>query len=290
MSEQLFCELTDRALLRISGDDAVKFLQGIVTCNVETLEVGQTSFGALLSPQGKILFDFFIIRSTNSLIIDVDASVTEGLVQRLTFYRLRAAVDITPMDERTHVFAVFGGDGDPTGIVADGIVVTDPRLPAMGARAYIRRAPENARLVSLDEWQQHRIRLGMPAGGIDYAFGDAFPHEAMMDQFKGVDFAKGCYVGQEVVSRMQHRGTARKRLIQVTGKGDLPIHGTNILADGKSCGNITGTAGSVGIANIRIDRAAKAIRSGGRFLAGTEPVDLKIQDWCNFTWPDEQAA
>lgn len=89
---------------------------------------------------------------------------------------------------------------------------------------------------------------------------------------------------------MQHRGTARKRLIQVTGKGDLPIHGTDILADGKSCGNITGTAGTVGIANIRLDRAAKAIRSGGRFLAGTEPVDLKIQDWCNFTWPDEQAA
>lgn len=290
MNHQLFCKLTDRALLLISGDDAGKFLQGIVTCNVETLEVGQTSFGALLSPQGKILFDFFIIRSTNSLIIDVDASVAEGLVQRLTFYRLRAAVDIAPMDERTHVFAVFGGDGDPTRIVADGIVVTDPRLPAMGARAYIRRAPENAKLVSLDEWQQHRIRLGMPAGGIDYAFGDAFPHEAMMDQFEGVDFAKGCYVGQEVVSRMQHRGTARKRLIQVTCKGDLPIHGTDILADGKSCGNITGTAGTVGIANIRLDRAAKAIRSGGRFLAGTEPVDLKIQDWCNFTWPDEQAA
>jgi len=285
MSVSTFTELTNRALLRVAGDEAREFLQGLVTCDVTQLTPGDINFGALLSPQGKILFDFFIIGSTNGFMIDVEKSMLDDLMRRLIFYRLRAKIDIEPMDDRTQVFAIWGGDPSSATILADGVIGRDPRLADMGMRAYIRRAPDNAAHKPHADWDQWRVHLGMPEGGKDFSFGDAFPHEALMDQFKGVDFAKGCYVGQEVVSRMQHRGTARKRFIQVFGSDTLPDQGTEILAGGKAVGVITSAVGKQGIANIRLDRAS-GFTNEGDVMAGSSPVSLKIQDWCNFDWPE----
>ena len=284
MSELLCTELTGRKLLRVSGEDAPRFLHGLVTCDVEHLQPGEIAFGALLSPQGKILFDFFIVRSVNGFIIDTDASMAEDLAKRLNFYKLRAKVDITSMDERAHAFAIWG-TGAADKAVADGVVASDPRLMEMGARAYIRRAPPDTGEAPLAAWHRHRIELGMPEGGLDFVFGNAFPHEALMDQFKGVDFAKGCYVGQEVVSRMQHRGTARKRLIKVTSETALPESGTEILVGGTACGALASTAGKAGLAMVRLDRAA-AHATGTPAYAGTTEVTLSIQPWAGFDWPE----
>ena len=278
-----FTELTTRAMLNITGETAGEFLQGLVTCDVTSLRPGEINFGALLSAQGKVLFDFFVIASTNGYILDVDQSMANDLVNRLKFYRLRAKIEIEPMDVRTHAFAIWGDKIDPTSITADGIVCVDPRYNAMGLRAYIRRAPEGVDIKPLSAWHEHRIQQGVPEGGLDFSFGDAFPHEALMDQFKGVDFSKGCYVGQEVVSRMQHRGTARKRLITVNASKNLPGVGTEILSNGKSCGSITSVSGKSGIAMIRIDRVAGEGISR-EALAGSVPITLAIQDWCKFTW------
>lgn len=283
MGEQVFTELTTRALVRVSGDDAAKFLHGLVTCDVTHLKPGEATFGALLSPQGKILFDFFIIASTNGFILDVDKSMSEDFIRRLIFYRLRAKITIEPMDERAHVFAIWGKNAEPP--LADGVICADPRLNTMGYRAYIRRQPEGSKAKSLKDWHKHRIALGMPEGGLDYAFGAAFPHECLMDQFKGVDFTKGCYVGQEVVSRMQHRGTARKQIIHISAEGDLPSQGSEVLSNNKSCGEITSIAGKQGLAMVRLDRVEGigATRSG---IAGSTTIKLKIPNWCRFGWPD----
>lgn len=288
MSDYRFIHLENRKLLRIGGDDATRFLQGLLTCDVEHLQPGETAFGALLSPQGKILFDFFVIASTGGYLLDTDASMADDLARRLTFYKLRSRVTIEPMDERTGVFAVMGDTAVSGSVVADGIVSTDPRLAAMGLRAWLRRAPEGAAVATPSEWHAMRIANGMPEGGTDFSYGEAFPHEALMDQFKGVDFVKGCYVGQEVVSRMQHRGTARKRFIMVEGDTDLPSRGCEILVDGKPCGEITSVAGRKGLALVRLDRAANH-SNGSPALAGSQTVRLSIPDWCDFSWPEKKA-
>jgi folate-binding protein YgfZ len=279
-----FTELTNRALVRISGRDAGDFLQGLVTCEVMSLKTGEINFGALLTPQGKILFDFFVIAMTEGFMIDIDASMAEDFSRRLIFYRLRAAVDIEPMDPRTSVFAIWGGDDKGSETVVDGLFMTDPRLAAMGKRAYLRRAPAGSQLKPLADWNDHRIQLGMPEGGLDFVFGTTFPHEALMDQFKGVDFQKGCYVGQEVVSRMQHRSTARKRLIQINANNGLPSSGAEIVYQGKSCGEITSTSNLAGSAMIRLDRITKE-EGDPVALAGSIAITLHIPDWCNFGWP-----
>ena len=287
MTDYQFTELKNRRLVSIAGEDAGAFLHGLVTCDVEHLKPGEIAFGALLSPQGKILFDFFILASTSGFILDVDAAMATDLQKRLMFYRLRAKVEIDPMDERTSVFAVSAEKDQPdtSAMIADGVIAVDPRHAGMGERAYLRRMPPEAQSGTIEDFHQKRIALGMPEGGADFTFGNAFPHEALMDQFKGVDFAKGCYVGQEVVSRMQHRGTARKRIIKVASDKALPDAGCEIIIGGKTVGEITSTSGKNGLAMVRLDRAAPQ-QNGEPALAGSQAVSLAIQDWCNFGWPD----
>ena len=280
MTNTSFAALTDRILVRVSGDDAGQFLQGLVTCDVEHLEPGQAAFGALLSPQGKVLFDFFIIGSIGGYLIDLAASLETDFIRRLSFYKLRSRVEIGPMDKRTSVHAAWGGDA---GIV-DGICVTDPRLPGMGHRLYCRHAPKGGK----GDYHHHRISLGMPQGGQDYVYGDVFPHEVLMDQFGGVDFAKGCYVGQEVVSRMQHRGTARNRIIKVSADVPLPSFNTDILAGGKPAGTMGSSSGTHGLAMLRLDRIARAMAKGEMVTAGSLAIKPEIQEWAKFTWPQEE--
>ena len=287
MENTLCCKLDDRALICVEGDDARSFIQGLVTCDVDTLKTGELAFGALLSPQGKILFDFFLLASLEGFIVDIDRSMADDLIKKLTFYKLRSKVEIRPLGIKTKIFAIWQDDTGLRNVAANGLLITDPRLSRMGMRAYIRDTPTNVRFASLEDWHEHRIGLGMPHGGIDFTFGDAFPHDALMDQFDGVNFQKGCFIGQEVVSRMQHRGTARKRILKVSALNPLPASDTDIMVDGKPCGKLASTSGTNGLAVVRLDRVGDENKRASVTVGAIE-VKLSIPDWCRFGWPEDK--
>jgi tRNA-modifying protein YgfZ len=268
--------LNDRALVRIGGADAETFLQGLFTCDLEDLEPGHAAFGALLTPQGKILFDFFLIRMADGYLADVASSIAADFVRRLNFYRLRARVEFS-MVENTTVLACWQKRPETDGALC----VADPRMAEMGWRLYGDAAPDCA----AGDYLAHRVSLGMPSGGEDYAYGDTFPHEALMDQFRGVDFSKGCFVGQEVVSRMQHRGTARKRVVMASAETKLPAPGTEIRAGSTVLGQLGSVSQNHGLALVRLDRAAREIASGNAVRAGEIVLKLGLQSFVNYDWP-----
>ncbi|WP_342154272.1 folate-binding protein YgfZ [Methylorubrum sp. SB2] len=278
--------LPDRAVVAVTGAEATAFLQGILTCNVETLPEGEARLGALLTPQGKIQFDFFVSRDgAEGFKLDVAAERAPDLVKRLGLYRLRAKVGIVA-DPTLGVAAAW--DGAET--AAETIRLRDGRLPALGERLYFSEGAFSAD-ASEDDYHAHRIALGVPEGGRDFAFADAFPHEALMDQLGGVDFRKGCYVGQEVVSRMQHRGTARTRILPVVfTEGPAPAPGTEVTAGARSLGVLGSTAGGRGLATIRLDRLGDALAAGEPVRAGGSVAGVEKPTFATFAFPTDTAA
>ena len=266
--------LESRSLLRLHGEDTVSFLQNLITCDVENLALGEAAFGALLTPQGKILFDFFVIKQEHGFLFDVDEDSRTDLAKRLKFYKLRADVTIEP--NKGNVFGNWG-KGELEGAI-------DPRDNSMGTRSYNEAIATNA---SESDWHEWRIKVGMPQSNLDYPLGEAFPHEVLMDQFGGVDFTKGCYVGQEVVSRMQHRGTTRKRIVIVTSKNEdaLPPAGTEIVTEDRAIGSMGSNAGSIGLAIVRLDRMQKAISGGVSIEADKIPLSFSRPSFANYKWP-----
>lgn len=267
-----FAKLTDRALITISGEDAETFLDNLITCKVVGLEKGEASFGALLTPQGKIMFDFFLVKTADGFLIDTAEILAGELVKRLTFYKLRAKVEIKPVEDNT-VIAIWGDD-----LMARDDMIIDLRHAKLGARIY----SDTQAGVEEADYHAHRISLGIPEGGADFQYGDAYPHETLMDQFAGVDFKKGCYVGQEVVSRMQHRGTTKKRIIHIEGETDLPETGTPVMADGKSAGAVGSINDTSGLALLRLDRVTKA----ETVEADGVKITCRIPEWVNFNFPE----
>jgi len=275
--------LPDRALVRVTGPDATALLQGVLTCNVETLQAGEARLGALLTPQGKVLFDFLVSRLADGFRFDVRAESAAGLAKRLTLYKLRAQVTIAA-DPTVAVAAAWDGAAP-----AAAEAVADSRHGDLGARLYAEEGAFSADAAEAD-YHARRIALGVPEGGRDYAFGDAFPHEALMDQFGGVDFKKGCYVGQEVVSRMQHRGTARTRILAAAYPEGIPEPGTEVTAGGKVLGTTGSAAGGRGLALIRLDRLGDALAAGETPLAGGYPVRLERPGYASFAMPEAAGA
>ncbi len=263
-----FAHLNDRSLIEISGDEAESFLDNILTCKVIELSEGQTSFGALLTPQGKILFDFFLIKTENGYLLDILSDLAVDFIKRLTFYRLRAKVTIEAKPE-IKVLALWDEK-----IPLSNLCIQDPRLEEMGVRDYSAHSQSGEEA----DYVAHRIANGIPEGGHDFEYGDAYPHETLMDQFGGVDFKKGCYVGQEVVSRMQHRGTAKKRIIIVKSADKLPSSGTPITADGKPAGTLGSAVENEGLAMLRLDRIAKA----EMVLADKTLLKTELPTWVKF--------
>ena len=214
--------LPDRGVVKVAGDDARRFLHGLVTADVSTLAPGEARFAALLTPQGKIIADFIIAEAEaadgGGFFLDCPRALAQTLVQKLTLYRLRARITIEDLSDTLAVMAVWDG----TGATECGLLFTDPRLLALGLRCILppdlasdAAAELGAVLTDAAAYESHRIALGVPRGGQDFIYGDAFPHDTDMDQLGGVDFKKGCYIGQEVVSRIEHRGTARTRIVPV---------------------------------------------------------------------------
>jgi folate-binding protein YgfZ len=260
--------LDDRGLLRIADEDARSFLQGLVTCDMDKISPQAAGFGALLTPQGKILFDFLIVADGDDFLLDVDARLAAALIKRLTMYKLRARVSLSH-DNTNGVLALWDG------AVSDGLEYDDPRHAGLGRRAILPRdaAPEAATATPAD-YEMLRILCGVPRGGVDFVYGDVFPHDADMDLIHGVDFRKGCYVGQEVVSRMEHRGATRKRIVPVRLRGPAPAPGTEIRAGGITIGLMGSVAHDRGLAMIRTDRAEEAIAAGHDLVAGASIIEL----------------
>jgi folate-binding protein YgfZ len=277
--------LADRAVLKVTGADARKFLQGMLTNDAGKLEEGKAMHAGLLSPQGKILFEMFAVVRGDDFLLDVAKDRLADLGKRLGFYRLRSKVEIAE-EPGLRVAAAWGGTPRlPEGAVG----FADPRLPALGMRVLLPGGADIGELGCEDaaeaDYHALRIKLGVPEGGRDYAFGDAFPHEALFDQLNGVDFKKGCYVGQEVVSRMEHRGLARKRIVPVEGASTLPASGTPVTAEGVAIGTLGSTSGSAGLALVRLDRAAEVLAKGGSLKAGGVAITLRQPEFARFAVP-----
>jgi folate-binding protein YgfZ len=287
--------LHDRALIRVSGPDAEHFLQNLVTADIDELADPGATLSALLTPQGKILFDFLIYKQNGGYLIDAPKETSADLLKRLTFYRLRAKVDLEAAGEDVCVFAVWGEDLSDTNGAE--LVVTDPRLAALGQRIVASAGfaeKSVATVKDLGAYDAHRVALGVPEGLKDFAYSDIFPHDADMDQLGGVSFKKGCYVGQEVVSRVHHRGTARKRFIQIEAAGALPEKGTAIIANDKSVGELGSSTmidgQAFGVALLRLDKVHQAIENGVPLTCGDAAITVKLPDWAEFGWPDAKAA
>jgi folate-binding protein YgfZ len=282
--------LSDRGVVHVTGDDAETFLQGLVTSDVagpaavQSKTVPAAVHAGLLSPQGKILFEFFVVglgggfllgcpRPHPDLIKRRRVAAREGSRQgassdccrRVWVAPLRRASMLHPEDQ-----AVGAG----VRWLVPGCWAPDEGHVQAG---------ESVR-VDEGEYHAHRIALGVPEGGKDYAFGDTFPHEANFDVLNGVSFTKGCFVGQEVVSRMQHRGTARKRIVIIEGEAPLRPGG-EVMAGDATIGKVGSVAGNRGLALVRLDRAEEATRKGGHLTAGGSPITLRVPDYLQSAQP-----
>lgn len=266
--------LNDRGVLRVAGEQASALLQGLVTNDVATLQPGEARFAALLSPQGKILFDFIIVGikpyKEHEFLIDCSIELVEALKKRLELYRLRAAVSIEDVSSRMAVAAEWRAHADGA---LTGIFFQDPRHPRAGRRAFVERSrPWSSGFA--EAYEAHRIGLGLPKGGVDFAYGDAYPHETGMDRLFGLDFRKGCYVGQEVVSRMQHRGAVRSRILRIGIEGEAPPPFSEIRADEKLVGVMGSSVGAIGLAMLRLDRVEEAVAARAPITAGGATIRL----------------
>lgn len=276
--------LKDRAVLVVAGADARGFLQGLVTADMTKVGISAAAFGGLLTPQGKVLFDFHIAeRADGEFLLDTAQSLAADLAKRLTFYRLRAKVSVGIAGDLA-VAVCWDAPPSPT----PGLTwCKDPRTAAMGWRAIgtpaaIASAAGHWQQSDPGDYHKHRIGEGVPECGADYLSGEVFPHEALFDRQHGVDFEKGCYVGQEVVSRMQHRGTARSRFLTVTAATELPVRGTAIMAGGTPLGALGGHAGTRGLALLRIDRLRDALAAGEQPRAGDVAIAVDADQLAGF--------
>ena len=289
MTNGRVAKLSRRGVVSVGGADAVKFLNDLITSDVPEAG-GKAAYGGLLTPQGKVLFDFIVFRDGERFLFDLPKTAVADFVKRLGFYRLRAKVEIADLSHERIVVVAWGSSVAP---VVDGPLAADPRLADLGFRAIV---PAGADIApgfeegALEEYDAHRIRLGVPEGGIDFMFGDSFPHDADMDQLAGVDFTKGCYVGQEVVSRMEHRGTARRRFVLATAAGSLPAAGTPLMAGEKAIGTLGSSGGTRALALVRLDRVKEATASGIPIMAGGVAITLALPGWAKFGWAITVAA
>jgi tRNA-modifying protein YgfZ len=287
--------LPDRGVVKVVGDDARRFLNGLVTNDAAKVAPGKPAFAALLTPQGKIIVDFIVAEALaedgGGFFLDCPRALAPDLVEKLIFYKLRAKVVCEDLSEVLGVMAIWDNAGESE----YGLSYPDPRLPALGTRVMLpphlaaeAAADLGATLADAESYDAHRIAHGIPRGGTDFIYGDTFPHEADMDQLNGIDFDKGCYVGQEVVSRVEHRASARSRVVPIAYDDFSPLSGLPIMACEKQVGTLCSTAEGLGLALMRIDRVEDALANGIALEAGGISIRLVKPDWAKFEWPGEE--
>lgn len=266
--------LSSRALVRIAGEGWRTFLQGLLTQNVERSAPGELRYAALLNPQGRLLHDLFVLDSADEAMLDVAASGREDLVRRLTSYRLRAKVAIVPVEGRVEV--AFGGATPAQG---EGWRA-DPRLASLGWRRIVRPAGPGADAEGA--YRTHRITLGVADPSVEGREND-YPIELNLDLLNGIDFRKGCFVGQETTSRMHRRSASKTRLVRLRCEGaPLPV-GAEVLAGPLRAGETRAAVPGLALALLRLDRSADGLRADGREAAPDPP------DWlARFLQPDPE--
>jgi len=291
--------LPERGVVKVVGEDARKFLNGLLTADITKVTPQHAAYAALLTPQGKIMVDMIIAEAPSQdgggFFLDCPRALCPSLVERLNFYKLRAKVICEDLSEVLGVMAVWDGAGESE----YGLCYADPRLPGLGMRCMLpphlasdAAADLAAMLTDADDYEAHRITLGAPRGGLDFYYNDAFPHEADMDQLNGIDFDKGCYVGQEVVSRVEHRGTARKRVVPVAFEDFAAEAGVVVKAGDTDIG-LMGTSvrgGGRGLAMLRLDRVGDAMAAGTPLMSGGMMLRPVKPAWARFAWPGEAKA
>ncbi len=289
--------LTDRALVSVSGPEAERLLQNVITTDLDQLGLGEAKPGALLSPQGKIMFDFLVSRSgSDGLLIECRADIADDLVRRLMLYRLRAKAEIAKRNQLV-VKVSWKDDSASSETESASSEADSPSSSALRDRRFAEPAKVWRSYAAKDTgdgdanaWHAFRIASGIAESGKDYALGDAFPHDVLLDQIGGVGFKKGCYVGQEVVSRVQHRGTARRRVLIATSDSALPLSGTEVLSAGRTMGALGSTAGQQALAVVRIDKVKAAMDARVPITAGDARLTLAIPSWAKFTFPQDLQA
>jgi folate-binding protein YgfZ len=295
MSYSQMALLPDRGVVEVRGPDAAVFLQDLVTNDVESIRPGEAMFAGLLTPQGKILCDFLIhMRDPQTYWLDCMRDQAETIVKRLSMYKLRAKAEIADRSGELAVGAAWGDTpaGDRGPVLAS---YADPRYAPLGQRFVVAASvPETASLSaatgSETTYHRHRVSLAVPQGGLDYAYGEAFPHEACFDELHGVDFDKGCYVGQEVVSRMHHRGTAKTRIAAIEASAPLDLSGAEIRAGEFPVGTLGSMDGTHGIAMLRLDRLEEATRHGIPLRIGDIIITARTPPWASYSVPSGRPA
>jgi hypothetical protein len=270
-----FAPLPSRALIAVGGADWRDFLQGLITQDVDTLKPGEARFGALLTPQGRLLYDLFVVGREAGCWLDVLAEHRAAVLQRLTMYRLRAEVDLAA--DETPVSILYPGGGpapDGEGWTAD------PRLPELGWRGYGATAPHGAETSDEAAREVQKLALGVP-GPADWGSDKTYPIEANFDLLNGIDFKKGCFVGQETTSRMKRRGQIKSRMLPIAFDGPAPPPGAEILAGDLRAGVVTSAGEGRAIALLRLDRAG----AGGLTVDG-RPVTIERPAWFDAGTPD----
>lgn len=293
MTSPSYATLPNRAVLSVSGEDAVEFLQGLVTNDVERVSSSQAIWAAFLTPQGKFLHEFMIVEHGGDLLLDCEATRAVDLQTRLKRFRLRAKVDVT-LDEKYGVAAVWGdnavsafGLSDQAGAakkVGGGVAFCDPRLTAAGVRCIVehellKETVESLGCVASDhaEYDAHRVALGLPDGSRDMEIEKALLLENGFEELGGVDFKKGCYIGQELTARTHYRALIKKRLLPVEIEGDAPPPGTQLTLDGKDAGELKSSIGQQGLALIRL--ATWRVAADGYLTAGSARVKPVPANW-----------
>jgi folate-binding protein YgfZ len=264
-------KLANRAVISVTGEGARDFLQNLVTADIDALKPLEATYSALLQPQGKILFDFFILAENGRYAIDCSMAQKADLLKRLTFYKLRAKVSLSDSDEEVGI-----APAKP----ANGLSYTDPRAAQLGSRLIAGKG--SLQEADPEAYRGGRIRLGIADSDEDIGSGELFPHEANLDQLGAVSFKKGCFIGQEVVSRMEHRGTARNRIVPVYAPKGAPAKGSTIEAGAKTIGTILSAADKDALALIRLDRLKDAVDASEGLLTEAGPIHVRKPGWARF--------
>jgi folate-binding protein YgfZ len=298
MVERSCAWLADRAVLEIAGEDRRSFLQGLVSNDVERVAIDRAVYAALLTAQGKYLHDFFITEIGGAFLLDAEAARLADLKRRLGLYRLRAKVTLGENGERYGVAVAFGADAlslldlppEPGAAApfAGGIAYVDPRLPALGARLLLRRGTGLAPLESLGftvedgtGYDRLRLSLGVPDGSRDLAVEKAILLEAGFEELNGVDWQKGCYIGQELTARTKYRALIKKRLMPVAVEGPLPAPGTPVMLGDQEAGEMRSGRDGLGLALLRLEAVSEASPEKP-LTAGAARLTAKKPAWFNF--------
>lgn len=296
MANPSFARLEDRGLLAVRGEDARTFLQGLISNDIRRVSSDRAIHAAFLTAQGKYLHDFFIVALGDTLILDCEAGRTADLARRLSLYRLRSKATVEERTAEFIVAAVFGDDADQTfqlggeagaaAAFAGGVVYRDPRLAAAGVRAILPRESGEEALTKMGfaeaafaAYDAHRLALGLPDGSRDMVMEKTILLEAGFDELAGVDWQKGCFLGQELTARTKYRGLIKRRLLPVRFDGPAPAPGTQILLDGRDAGEMRSSAPGIGLALLRLESLAAAERANAPLMAGDTRLLPEKPSW-----------